>query len=379
MDCDGKNPEVICTCCVGCTIVGEDECSENAELASITISPGIYDDDFSWKLYQENLDEFDWPVNQLIAAGGEYEANAEITFQLCFSYPGKYTFSTQSNVTDSGAGIDMSIGESNINVGPHEFLTFAISNDASVEIVNETTSPTPSVDYDFIYPYYDDENGSMPEASISYAAGSCFNFALNLQTDYFGDETSWDIVDVNVGTVVRSVEKGYYQSNSSAYEYECLDSNGCYTFSIYDEWSDGICCENGNGWFDVTVNGRFLYRGGDFQASDSVNIGGSCASDPKTDSCSNGELPINVTSEWGMPWEVYDNTTGQIYCLNSEDTPVENYPQTTYKCIPNDRCMAFRTYDESLFEQDLAKCLDKATNTYSMTAGFTVSNLDDKI
>ena len=86
-------------------------------------------------------------------------------------------------------------------------------NDASVEIVNETTSPTPSVDYDFIYPYYDDENGSMPEASISYAAGSCFNFALNLQTDYFGDETSWDIVDVNVGTVVRSVEKGYYQSN----------------------------------------------------------------------------------------------------------------------------------------------------------------------
>jgi hypothetical protein len=39
----------------------------------------------------------------------------------------------------------------------------------------------------------------------------------------------------------------------------------------------------------------------------------------------------------------------------------------------------FRTYDESLFEQDLAKCLDKATNTYSMTAGFTVSNQDDKI
>jgi len=39
----------------------------------------------------------------------------------------------------------------------------------------------------------------------------------------------------------------------------------------------------------------------------------------------------------------------------------------------------FRTYDESLFEQDLAKCLDKATNTYSMTAGFTVNNLEDKI
>ena len=30
----------------------------------------------------------------------------------------------------------------------------------------------------------------------------------------------------------------------------------------------------------------------------------------------------------------------------------------------------YQTYDESLFEQDLAKCLDKATNTYSVTAGF---------
>ena len=348
MDCDGRDPEVICTCCVGCTIVGEDVCSENAELASITVSPGIYDDAFSWKLYQENLDEFGWPVDQLIAAGGEYEANTKISFQLCFSYPGKYSILTQSNVTDSGAGIVMSISESNINVGPQEFVTFTISKDASVETIVETLSPTPSATYALGYPplYYADDYTA--EASLSYVAGSCFDFTLNLQTDSFGDETSWDIVDVNDGTVVRSVENGYYQGNSSTYEYECLDSNGCYTFTIYDEWSDGICCENGNGWFDVVVNGRFLYRGGDFQASDSVDIGGSCASNTsKSGACSNDELPINVTSEWGMPWEVYDNTTGQIYCLNSHDAPEENYLQTTYKCIPNDRCMAFHTNDDT--------------------------------
>lgn len=50
----------------------------------------------------------------------------------------------------------------------------------------------------------------------------------------------------------------------------------------------------------------------------------------------------------------------------------------------------FRSYDESLFEQDLAKCLEKATNNYcnlktpnerniAMTAGFQVANVDDKI
>lgn len=39
----------------------------------------------------------------------------------------------------------------------------------------------------------------------------------------------------------------------------------------------------------------------------------------------------------------------------------------------------FRFYDESLFEQALAKRLDKATNNYSMTAGFKVDSLDSKI
>ena len=38
----------------------------------------------------------------------------------------------------------------------------------------------------------------------------------------------------------------------------------------------------------------------------------------------------------------------------------------------------FRFYDKSLFEQDLAKCLDKATNNYSLTAGFHLSNPESK-
>jgi hypothetical protein len=41
--------------------------------------------------------------------------------------------------------------------------------------------------------------------------------------------------------------------------------------------------------------------------------------------------------------------------------------------------VVFRTYDESLFEQDLARCIDKATNGHSITAGFTIANQDDKI
>lgn len=42
------------------------------------------------------------------------------------------------------------------------------------------------------------------------------------------------------------------------------------------------------------------------------------------------------------------------------------------------KTVVFRFYDEQLFEQDLAKCIDKATNNYSMTAGFALSKLEDK-
>jgi len=40
--------------------------------------------------------------------------------------------------------------------------------------------------------------------------------------------------------------------------------------------------------------------------------------------------------------------------------------------------VVFRFYDKSLFEQDLAKCLDKATNNYSVTAGFHVGKTESK-
>jgi hypothetical protein len=38
----------------------------------------------------------------------------------------------------------------------------------------------------------------------------------------------------------------------------------------------------------------------------------------------------------------------------------------------------FRFYDETLFEQDLSRCLVKATSPYSMTAAFQIQSNDDK-
>jgi hypothetical protein len=365
MDCDGVTPEVVCNCCVGCTIVSDEECAEDEELASINISSGNYDDSFSWQLYEEIVNEFGWLVDSLIAAGGEYEANEEIIFQLCLSYPGNYHFSTQSNATaDSGASIDASIGGIEFSVGSQEMLTFVLTENGFAEISIVTPSPTPTSGiFEYGLGDYTDDTGQaagpsgsagssdddLPMASI-YREGPCFPFEMKLRTDSFGDETSWDIVNTLNGETVRSFSGGYYKSNATYDEYDCLDSDGCYTFTIYDDWSDGICCESGNGWFNLSANDRFIYQGGDFKSSDTVVIGGSCSSNVSVDgTCPENESPINVTiltdeNSWEMTWEVYDKVTGQIFCLNS-DVAVEISLQETYKCIPNNRCLAFAIYD----------------------------------
>ncbi|KAL7483893.1 hypothetical protein ACHAW6_009533 [Cyclotella cf. meneghiniana] len=275
IDCDGTSPEVICTCCIGCTIVGDDECETNEELAHITISPGNIDDSFSWELYEISTNEFDLLTRILIAAGGEYDFNEQIDFQLCLSYSGSYFFVTRANSTiDSGAGIDISIGESGVSLGPQGELAFLAQEDGSLEVVLATPSPTPfdtDDDHYIGHSYSDDDDDYL---TLEYV-----NVEIQLQTDFFGDETSWEIVNVLNGSVIESAVKGDFESNATYNKNYSLNSDGCYNFTIFDQWSDGICCESGNGWFNLSVNGRFLYQGGVFQSSDTVVIGGSCGAE----------------------------------------------------------------------------------------------------
>jgi hypothetical protein len=374
MDCDGNEPEVTCTCCVGCTIIGDDECEENEELGSITVSSGNIDEAFDWQLYMQETNEFGWQVDSLMAAGGEYYANEEISFQLCMGYPGRYFFVTNTNANStaetSGAGIEVSISGSSFEVGPQDTFTFELLNDGSFEIVVTTTSPTFSLGWappvasptattwattasstdDMYTGQFDDSSGSLE--SIMYRKEACINFEMQLQTDSFGEETSWDIVNTLDGSVFRSMGGGSYGGNTTYYEYDCLEPSGCYNFTIYDQWNDGICCSSGEGYFNVSSNDRFLYQGGNFKSSDSVFIGGSCsAAVPKSGTCPNSLSQINVTiqtdaNSFEMSWEVYDKASGQIYCLNSDQMEA-NTLYTAQYCIPNDRCMVFSIKDSA--------------------------------
>ncbi len=94
---------------------------------------------------------------------------------------------------------------------------------------------------------------------------------VEILTDNYGSETSWELVDGD-GNVVA--EGGSLLSNT-LYSWDVpVMACGCYTFTIFDSFGDGICCSYGNGYYNVYFEGSLVATGGDFGDDESVaNIG----------------------------------------------------------------------------------------------------------
>ncbi len=95
---------------------------------------------------------------------------------------------------------------------------------------------------------------------------------LNITLDDYGSETTWQLA-TNTGTVLFN--GGPYQDNQDQTVVSanwCLP-HGCYTFTMFDEWEDGICCEYGNGSFQITgTQGVLVNNNGVFEASTASNF-----------------------------------------------------------------------------------------------------------
>lgn len=108
---------------------------------------------------------------------------------------------------------------------------------------------------------------------VSY---STTNYIFTLQLDYWGSETTWNIKD---GNGVTKYSGGPYTNkpeNSGLpaliTQNWTLDNNQCYTFTIFDSQSDGICCDGGNGYYNIkTADGlKTLISGGSFAGKEQL-------------------------------------------------------------------------------------------------------------
>eukprot|EP01083_Nonionella_stella_P216573 778311_1 len=107
----------------------------------------------------------------------------------------------------------------------------------------------------------------MAPSSSTSPTDTWYCITIAIDYDEKPEETYWRFCRL-VGSVCSVLDPGKYHSapegDTSYSESICLEE-GEYDFTISDDWSyDGICCDHGEGSYNVTVDGTLIVEGGEF-------------------------------------------------------------------------------------------------------------------
>jgi hypothetical protein len=94
-------------------------------------------------------------------------------------------------------------------------------------------------------------------------------FLLTIVLDNYPQEVTWALTD-SLGATVNS--GGPYTSGESVITESFCAGDGCYTFSIFDSFGDGICCNFGLGDYALTVDGIIVASGGEYGDVESTSF-----------------------------------------------------------------------------------------------------------
>lgn len=114
-------------------------------------------------------------------------------------------------------------------------------------------------------------SGSLSPTVGMICAPDEISFELDIHTDQWGEETSWDLTDTS-NKIIRSVPEDTYGMKWSYHEGPiCVQKDDCYTLTMKDRFGDGIA----NGSFTYTIDG-VVYYGPKFNRETMLRFG-SCS------------------------------------------------------------------------------------------------------
>ncbi|NQX90944.1 MAG: T9SS type A sorting domain-containing protein [Flavobacteriales bacterium] len=117
-----------------------------------------------------------------------------------------------------------------------------------------------------------DENdgNNSTEFDFQGITGPTSDVEVEITLDDYGSETTWEIVQngdvLFSGGPYADDQNGTIESLST-----CL-ADGCYEFIIYDSFGDGICCDWGEGGFEINEGNTELASGGEFGDDQTVTF-----------------------------------------------------------------------------------------------------------
>lgn len=150
----------------------------------------------------------------------------------------------------------------------------------------------------------DVDTNNSTTLSFNAISGNASSFSLNIVLDDYPDETSWDIQD-NSGNILAS-GSGY---TGGTVDLDVCVAAGCYEFTIYDQYGDGICCAFGTGSYTVVnPNGVTVATGGEFTDLETTTI------------CTN---TVGLTESNASTVVLYPNPANEQVRIQANDNIVE--------------------------------------------------------
>ncbi|MFZ1790670.1 MAG: zinc metalloprotease [Saprospiraceae bacterium] len=90
---------------------------------------------------------------------------------------------------------------------------------------------------------------------------NCKTFSVTIHMDDYPEETYWNVVNENDEIVMMGGRYGSPLAGDSSVVKSCLPY-GIYTFHIFDDYDDGLCCGGGIGDYQIGVKDGFYSDGG---------------------------------------------------------------------------------------------------------------------
>jgi len=241
----------------------------------------------------------------------------------------------------------------NVTLLPDQFLTFIPSP-------FQVNSGFYSLKAEVKIPGQNDGNTSN---NISYTKISVVNteilVELTLKTDNDGNETSWELTSSTGSYLASGGDYPNITGGQIIKDTFCL-YDGCFNFSIYDEYGDGICCDFGNGFYVLKnlLTGDTIIKDFNFQSSDTTHVfclGDSCSirangeiKHASTGSSTDGAIKLEMLS--GIPPFTF------IWSNGDTDQSISNLSSGIYSVLVQD---SINCSDSLFFEVGIGTFLTK--------------------
>eukprot|EP00535_Pseudo-nitzschia_heimii_P000680 CAMPEP_0197179308 /NCGR_PEP_ID=MMETSP1423-20130617/4309_1 /TAXON_ID=476441 /ORGANISM="Pseudo-nitzschia heimii, Strain UNC1101" /LENGTH=522 /DNA_ID=CAMNT_0042629205 /DNA_START=39 /DNA_END=1607 /DNA_ORIENTATION=+ len=116
----------------------------------------------------------------------------------------------------------------------------------------------------------------LTESPTALAPGECVSdgkigltFVLTVQLDdKSGAEFAWLLLNDNDGSGFEGNSNNAFTPNAVLRYTLCLLKLECYTLTLTDSGGDGICCDNGDGFYRGTIDDTEIFAGGEFAGTE---------------------------------------------------------------------------------------------------------------